>query len=85
MAPAREFVILLAFALVLMSSLLNHHQFLARFHMGHSVEGLLKICSISSAPHMVKIHKNLLQNQESFDDEFWYIASVTRGLPSLFK
>ena len=50
MAPAREFVILLAFALVLMSSLLNHHQFLARFHMGHSVEGLLKICSISSAP-----------------------------------
>ena len=34
---------------------------------------------------MVKTLKNLHQNQESFEAESWYLASVTEGLLSLFS
>ena len=34
---------------------------------------------------MVKTFKNLLQNQESFEAESWYIALGTQALPSLLN
>ena len=60
-----------------------------------SVNGGLRICSnghgllIKMAAMPVHGNKTplrtLLQNQASFKDEYWYIASGTQGLPSLFK
>ena len=56
--------------------------------MGLSVERVLTICSNGSAPlnkiaAMSIYGKNLLlQNQESFEAESWYIASGTQGLLS---
>ena len=40
---------------------------------------------IAALPIYGKTLKNLLQNQENFGAESWYIASGTQGLPSLFK
>ena len=66
-----------------------------RFHTGPSVERILTICSNGSAPlnkmaampiYGKKNLKNLLlQNQESFGADSWYIASWTQDLPGLFK
>ena len=39
-----------------------------------------------SCPYMVKsLNSFLLQNQESFGAESWYIVSLSQALPSLFK
>ena len=65
------------------------------FDVKFSVNGGLRICS-SGHGLLIKmaampVHGNktplrtLLQNQASFKDEYWYIASGTQGLPSLFK
>ena len=35
--------------------------------------------------HGKTLENFLLQNKESFDAQYWYIASGTQGLPSLFK
>ena len=35
--------------------------------------------------YMVKILKNLLQNQKSYDLETWHVASGTQALQSLYK
>ena len=62
-----------------------------KFHLEPSVDGGVKICtnghglSNKMAVMPIKTFKNLLQNQESFKVEFWYIVWRTRGLPSLFK
>ena len=48
----------------------------------------LKICTHGLGPliKMVKTLRNLLlQNQESFKAEYWYIALETQGLRSLLK
>ena len=68
-------------------------QFLTRFLIEPSVEGVLSICSNHSAIKQDGRHvrgkktlKNLfLKNGESFKAESWYKASRTQGLPSLFK
>ena len=63
-------------------------------YVEHSVKGRLKIyinghgpfIKMRPCPYMVKTLKNLLlQNQESFKAEFWYIVSWTQVLLSLFK
>ena len=72
----------------------NRWAIFTRFHMGPSVKRVLPSCSNGSAPSNKmaampiygKTLKNLLlQNQESFGAESWYIASRAQGLPSLFK
>ena len=59
--------------------------------MGLSVEGILTICSngftklnkMASMPIYSKtLKKLLLKNQESFEDESSYKATVNQGLPS---
>ena len=65
-----------------------------RFHMGRSVEEMLKICSNGSAPfnkllpcpYVIKTLRSiLLQYYENFEAESWYTASGIQGLPSLLK
>ena len=66
-----------------------------RFHMGPSVEKTLAInlnrfASLNKMAVMLiydkKHFKNLLlQNQEMFEADSWYIASRAQSLPSLFK
>ena len=60
-----------------------------RFHMGPPVEGLLIIClngfalvnKMAAMPIYGKTLKNLLvQNQESFQAESWYLVLVYVGL-----
>ena len=65
-----------------------------RFHMGPSVERVLPSClngsgalnKMASLSIYGKNLKNLLlQNQESFWAETWYIALLSQALPSFFK
>ena len=65
-----------------------------KLHVEPSVKEVLKICSnghgplikIAAIPIYGKILKNLLlQNQESFKVQSWYIASWTQGLLNLSK
>ena len=62
--------------------------------MGHSFEGILKICSNGSASlnkmasmpiYGKKTLKNLLQNKESFEAESWYIASGSQSTNFFFQ
>ena len=62
-----------------------------KLHVEPSVKYGLKICTNGHSP-LIKMaampiySKNLLlQNQESFQAESWYVASLTQGLPCLFK
>ena len=59
-----------------------------RFHMGPFVEVIVTICSNGFAqlnnmvamPIYGKTLKNLLQNEEIFEAESWYVASETQGV-----
>ena len=64
------------------------------FHMRPSVERVLLICLNGSAPlnkmaamfiYGKTLKYLLLQNEESFEAESWYIALGTKDLPNLFK
>ena len=65
-----------------------------RFHMAPSIERVLPIClndsvplnKVAAMPIYGKTLKTLLlQNQEIFEAESWYISSETQDLPSVFK